>query len=450
MTLYYAPTPRQVQDWRINAHLPADQPPSTMKLELLIPADISLEGIEKAYRILIGRHAILRTCFPVIDGRIVQEVIDYHPNTFELLRLSPDDKRLTHRYNHALAEMKDVTRAPLIRSAVWYGESGSVFMLLIQHMACDAWSMKILRSEMERLCILPDSLPELNDHQLNDYFDRNKSRIDATQSENLSYWLHELADKAWLVDFNRIYLNCLGPETGALKVRKFRNWEKLSQENLFKNPKGYFYSVFMANSLFAKLAEFSAYSRVSVYSILLSCWGVLGMESTGNRNMLIRSIYNNRTDREVRDIVGNFLEDTFMYLRIDKKSTFEEFSTYCYRSTFQSMNRALYNCEKLEELQVMTRCFMLFNFLSKEMKGKAGKAEIREPQTRESNQIWSPLFCDAEEFSNTISFNCGYHASYLDTDVIKVMFERYFHVLRIALDYPHVKIQDIAQCLQEI
>ena len=441
----YKPTPRQILDWNINNELDGRSQPDVMEISLKFPKEISLDSIQKAYQTLIKRHKIFRTYFPIIKDEIVQEVNDFSSDTFFLLDLNSYSRdEIMNTREKTISKLKDIQSFPLVYGALWRQDTESIFIMLIHHILCDAWSKSIILEELKALCYhfhskTPARL-DSNVVQLCDYYERNKKLIDTTENDNLTYWKNKLSDKSWQVNFDKVYHSCLGSKSGLLKEKKFKGWQKLNSRDFFNNSSGEIYSIYMTGKLYEKLKRFCLETRFGMNSLLTASLNVLGMEMSGNENVLIRMVYHSRDNDTKLKIVGNLLGCLLLYSKIKKSDTFKNTILNYYDSFFKSVDNVIYNSEELEKLQVTARCFSSFNFIGMEMTND-GPTRIEDPQIEMTQGVWCPMHWNALEFSNTILFTCAYHSEIYDSDIITSMFNRYFELLEYMVTYPEKEFE---------
>ena len=115
---------------------------------------VDADALARALDALARRHAVLRTGFETIDGQILQRVAEGGP------ALVVDDLRHhPHRRDEALrlarreaATPFDLARPPLLRARlIRLGDTDSLLLLVLHHIAGDGWSSRILLAELAAL-----------------------------------------------------------------------------------------------------------------------------------------------------------------------------------------------------------------------------------------------------------------------------------------------------------
>jgi hypothetical protein len=138
--------------WLLHA---ADPASTAYHVPLLVPWDgpLDLAALRAALDLLVRRHEILRTSYPVRDGRPVQLVADPAPVSIEVTDLTgvPDARAVAERAaRDAALRTFALTEAAPWRCAVWTGlPGGDLLLLCLHHIAIDGWSLPLLFAELE-------------------------------------------------------------------------------------------------------------------------------------------------------------------------------------------------------------------------------------------------------------------------------------------------------------
>jgi len=132
----------------------APDSPAYVMLFALPCGAVSTPALESALGDLARRHETLRTGFDMVDGRIVQRIVDAAPALVET-NLSATPDRRTEALRLARREAAtpfDLTRPPLIRGhLIRLGSEDSLLLLALHHIVGDGWSARILQGELSHL-----------------------------------------------------------------------------------------------------------------------------------------------------------------------------------------------------------------------------------------------------------------------------------------------------------
>ncbi|MBX6383948.1 MAG: amino acid adenylation domain-containing protein [Microbispora sp.] len=119
-----------------------------------IGGSLDLDALRESLRLLIDRHAVLRTVYPERDGEPVQVV---GPVPEPVLRVAavddrPEAERERAAMDLVMASLRrpfDLVNGPVMRAtAVRLGPLDHLLALDIHHIACDQWSMGVFMREL--------------------------------------------------------------------------------------------------------------------------------------------------------------------------------------------------------------------------------------------------------------------------------------------------------------
>ena len=134
--------------------LEPDTPAYNLPRAFKIEGQLDIDALQDAFRDLVRRHDVLRTCFVELDGELYQCVrndvrIDLVPHDLSKL---PAPKRDIETLTIASEEARkpfDLERPPLFRlKLVCLGPTTYVLILVMHHIITDGWSMSILFKEI--------------------------------------------------------------------------------------------------------------------------------------------------------------------------------------------------------------------------------------------------------------------------------------------------------------
>src|SRR5262249_11440132 len=110
--------------------------------------------LERSLNIVVERHEILRTLFPIAGGKPVQLVQDQWTlriSTIDLTGRPPHEQEaeVERLVSDEPARPYDLGAEPGIRATlVRLGADDHVFILMLHHIVCDGWSLGILYREL--------------------------------------------------------------------------------------------------------------------------------------------------------------------------------------------------------------------------------------------------------------------------------------------------------------
>ncbi|MEV7007990.1 amino acid adenylation domain-containing protein [Streptosporangium sp. NPDC051022] len=143
-------SPAQERLWFLDRLTPGDGAYNMVVCERLTgPLDAG--ALERALSEIVARHEALRTVFPEVAGAPVAKVLDPGPVVIEHLDPAAErlDELVAERSNRAF----DLAAGPLLRATLLRtGPDQYVFLLVVHHIAGDAWSIEqILFTELAAL-----------------------------------------------------------------------------------------------------------------------------------------------------------------------------------------------------------------------------------------------------------------------------------------------------------
>lgn len=136
--------------------LEPDTPAYNLPRAFRMEGQLDVDALQEAFRVLIRRHEVLRTCFAELDGELYQSVNDdvsIELVSRDLSRL-PASKREIEALVIASEEARkpfDLERPPLFRlKLVRLSPAKHVLILVMHHIITDGWSMSTLYREIAR------------------------------------------------------------------------------------------------------------------------------------------------------------------------------------------------------------------------------------------------------------------------------------------------------------
>jgi amino acid adenylation domain-containing protein len=118
---------------------------------------IDLESFRKSLEKVIERHEVLRTRFPVVEGKPVQEIMEPYRLKMPVIDLTGKEGGEREAEARRLATEEatkpfDLGRGPLMRvKLLKLGEEEHIVLLTLHHIVADAWSIGVLVREFAAL-----------------------------------------------------------------------------------------------------------------------------------------------------------------------------------------------------------------------------------------------------------------------------------------------------------
>ncbi len=259
--------------------------------------------LEAALNVVIERHEVLRTLFPVVDGRPIQVVCDTSPLRLVTIDLSTQPAR--ERETEVERLLVEEPRRPYVLSAepgiratlIHLSQDDHVFIVMLHHIVCDGWSLGILYKELGAIygamCHQqPHNLPA-PPLQYGDYASWQQQKILRNEfAKDEMFWkeyLHGIPDS--------LELPTKGPRP----------------ENFTYEGKKVIYR--LGRDVSASISQFSRTEGVSLFMTMTAAFKTLLYRYSGQEDVVLGVPIANRDRPELMSLFG-FLID-FQALRTD-------------------------------------------------------------------------------------------------------------------------------------
>ena len=294
--------------WFLDQLLPGS-PAYTIFDAVRLRGPLDLEALRRSISELVRRHEVLRSTFPSVSGRPVQVVQPPAPLEVPLtdLRSVPPERRQAE-LDRALADEAarplSLTSAPLLRAFLYrLADEEHVLTLAVHHIAFDAWSDGVLRSELGALyaafrrgerCSLPEPALQFADYAV---WQREWLTGDVLQRE-LDHWRAELE--------NAPHLLHLPLDRPRPSVERFRG-RQLAFE--------------LDAELAAAVRQLARSQGVTVFMTLLAAFQALLHRYSGQDSVLVGTPVANRGRVELEPLIGFFTNTLVMRADLTSATT---------------------------------------------------------------------------------------------------------------------------------
>ncbi|MCP4996507.1 MAG: amino acid adenylation domain-containing protein, partial [Gammaproteobacteria bacterium] len=283
-----------------------------------MPAALNLNGyldisaLARSLNKIVQRHEVLRTAIQSVAGQakqVIAPTVSVPLSVFDLQQLpialqSAEVQRLTQA--EAIAPF-DLSQDPMIRARLLVlAPTDFVLLVTMHHIAADGWSLGILIQEVSQLYSAfvqgqPSPLPDLA-VQYADFalWQRNWFQGEVLQ-EQLSYWQEQLAHLPALLE--------LPTDRPRPPVQTFR---------------GRYFPFSIPQPLSQALQQLSLQSQTTLFMTLLAAFKVLLMRYSGQTDIAVGSPIANRTQREIENLIGFFINTLVLRSDLAENSSFNE------------------------------------------------------------------------------------------------------------------------------
>jgi len=272
--------------------------------------------LARALDLVVARHEILRTTFPAIDGRPVQEIAaECHPivPTVDLraLRRLPLVVREDEAYRVAMTVCRlpfDLSRLPLLRSVLIQVDDGDfIHPLSIHHIITDRVAAYVFENEVTDLYRLlgtgqPPVLPEPG-IQFADFAVWQRERLGdaALMEDHVAYWREKLAG---------------APELSTLPPDRPRP--------AVQTPWGARRRLALSMSQADEFRAFAKTMDVTMFIAGLAIWESVLVRLSGQEKMVIGTPMNYRQVLDLPHVLGFYLNQIPLYTDLAGDPTFRE------------------------------------------------------------------------------------------------------------------------------
>lgn len=281
-------------------------------VKLRISGKIDENALRRSVNEIVRRHEILRTCFKTVAGRPIQTIGPPPTLPIPLVDLSSIPEELGEEQADRLCREQAecpfrLDRDLMLRVTLFKLENEKYILFLnFHHIACDAWSVGTLLSELATLYDTyskgnPSPLQELP-VQYADYASWQRNRLTGTVLEHqLNYWRRQRDGAPPLLD---LPTDCARPP-----VQTFRG------------------SVEVANfspALAIALKAFSQREGVTLFMTLLAAFYVLLYRHSGQQDITVGSPISNRNKTGLEGLVGLFVNTLPLRFNLSGNPTFKQ------------------------------------------------------------------------------------------------------------------------------
>ncbi|HEY0366998.1 MAG TPA: condensation domain-containing protein, partial [Pyrinomonadaceae bacterium] len=259
------------------------------------------DALERSLDLVIRRHEVLRSVFPVIDGRAVQLVNEPGQFRLPIIELTNDDTRDARVVELATEESRGVfnlSEGPLFRATLLrLGHEEHVMLLTMHHIVSDEWSMGVLVREIATAydAYANDKEPMLADLPIQ-YVDYAAWQRDWLQGEVLqkqvSYWREQLAGGPAMLE--------LPTDHPRPAIRSFQ---------------GKTLSFSLSVELTEALKQLSRNEGVTLFMLLTAAFQTLLHRHSQQQQITIGTPVAGRTRTEIEPLIGFFINT--LVLRTD-------------------------------------------------------------------------------------------------------------------------------------
>ncbi len=284
---------------------------------------LDVAALEQSLSELLRRHEMLRATIREVDGAPLQQFAPPPPATLPLvdLALVPAAEREIELGRLTTEEIQrpfDLGQGPLMRVTLFrLTEEEHVILLIVHHIAADAWAMNLLVRELAALYDAFSSkrsspLPAPPSRYV-EHIQQQAQWDEAMIDTQLAYWKRQLADAP-----AGLGLPATQASPGAGDMRGGHRWFALSAE------------------LSDALRAFSRREGVTLFMTLLAAYQTLLHRYFGNEDICVATAASSRAQRGSDAVVGCFMNTLVLRSDLSGKPSFRGLLQQVKRTTLQA------------------------------------------------------------------------------------------------------------------
>ncbi|MCL8537177.1 amino acid adenylation domain-containing protein [Chryseobacterium gallinarum] len=276
-----------------------------------LTGDIDKNKLEESFRLLIGRHEILRTYFKTNgEGEVFQYIVPVEQAHF---RLDEEDYSLIDDQENAVInylqvkskKIFDLGKAVLMHaSLIKLTQSEYVFFLLMHHIIGDGWSMELLISEVIRIYNALMRGEEVN---------LTKNHI---QYKDFAVWQNEELQKQKFKTSEKYWLTQFSGDIPVLNLPSFHSRPLIQTYNgnslVYQFP----------TEFLEKLKNFSKSNDATLFMTLLAGINILLNKYTGQNDIIVGTPIAGRQHPDLENQLGLFLNTLAIRTFVDGTNSF--------------------------------------------------------------------------------------------------------------------------------
>ena len=273
---------------------------------------LSVVALRSAIAGLMRRHEALRTSFPSIDGRPVQQIAPFREPDVPLIELNgmgPSEEREAEALRLAREESQrpyDLASGPLVRWRLYQLETSLHILLLgMHHIITDGWSLTVIYRELAELY---DACVNRRSALLGDV---------PIQYADFAAW-----QRNWLSgEVLRKQLDYWRSQLSGISALELPADRPPPAEQSFR---GLSERIFLSDEVLAAIKRVASEEGATLFMTLLAALQVLLQRYTGQDDIVVGSPIANRNRTEIEGVVGFFVNSLVLRTDLSGDPTFRE------------------------------------------------------------------------------------------------------------------------------
>jgi amino acid adenylation domain-containing protein len=265
-------------------------------------------ALHHALQGLVDRHGVLRTTYGVEDGELRQRVAGAAGallHTRDIAGSDEDDVR--HAIMEEIARPIDLAAGPVHRAVLFTDhQSAHVIVLILHHIAADAWSLKLLLDEL--LALYGEAVSGRP---------ANMARLDAGYADFVA-WQAEMLESETGKRLQEYWRGVLAPPRAATELPT--DFPRQSE-----GQRGGFAEFDLPEALSRRVQQLATRTRTTAFVVMLAGFKLLLARLCGVRDVLTGTPALGRSKPEFMPVVGNFFNTLPVRSRLADRMTVQDF-----------------------------------------------------------------------------------------------------------------------------
>ncbi len=316
--------------WFLHTLYP-DSPAYNVSVAFRVLSDINRNAVQFAFNQIIHEHEALRTTYHVQAGGTgpVQRINAFNEIPVEHIETGTiSDRELERRIRAYYEKPFNLETGPVIRLAVFRIRNNEfIFIFVLHHVACDAYSLKIL-------------MESFSSHY-SSYGD-NKSVTDFTAPLNGSYVEFVERQQGLLYDQERRDDFLLFWKKQLKDMPQSINLPRDFQHPPMMQLNGSSYYFYISGSRYNDLVALSRASHASLNAVLVALFQVLLFAVTGQDDIVFGMLSTGRSSEEDQDTCGYYINPLVVRTLSPQGMSFIEYVPQVYETVLELLERREY------------------------------------------------------------------------------------------------------------
>lgn len=390
---------------------------------LLVDTILDKDKLINSINKLINRHSIFRTNYIFRDDDLKQTI--RNNVTINIPVLNDIYNNLDNILNN-FQKTFDLENDILLRASIYYLDNSKTLLLIdSHHIALDGVSLNIFLSELCKL-YNDEALPDTNI----DYKDFCVWENDFINSDAIKPY-----EDYWINKFN---------SSSLPSINLPYDYVDFSSNSMLGNRVAYE----MESSSFDEITKFAKKLQVSNYTLFLSILFILLYKYTNQEELIIGSASVGRTNSELYNIVGDFVNNIVVDAKMRNNQTFKDFINYLNAQVINDLDNQIYPYDLLvKKLSSINDNFKNSLFDVSFTYQNANTADyVIDGNTAKLLDIYSNtakfnLLLEIQPKTHRFSFE--YNTSLFKKETIQSLLEHYLFILNQIVNNENISINDI-------